>query len=562
MSGPFIAELRNQYDNIVILDNNKLELILKECQTNVQIYTSIQSLLSHFIGNGIEISYDKFGEQKKMSKEFELCVEREIIPFLKDYTFHILVHGFDVYTTKPSEYINGLRVPTHPRFGDWCVVFGWKNNVRHYIVLHQDTVGVVKGDYKQNYIFKEAGISVVYHPHEDGTLTSPLSLLLPFVQRFKNYWDDIDHVSYNLARPDFVVQQSGSSYGSGKSRPDPMNSIVTDRFAENDVLESEATTQYYMNEVAREQLEQSTAIASLQRKGYKISKFDQHEQKLKTQTPGTSWENPFRLPLGQQIARTTPPSIISQLNTIIDMILKFVTSAIGISQHSQIKDSSRTHSANAELDMRQLRERMHYFRNTLIPEIEKIFEKIWKPYLNEIRTSRFTNLQKNIDAKDEKKSKKIIKEVNKHIKVTISFKYSATLTTYERLKELRDEGIITDQEFSKLALKHTGLPTSMLLTEQQRISELKKRKRIELELLDMEKKAMEKYEIKNDPNIDQTPNTNQVNEDDDNNTNKRRKGNDGKPLESSSNDNTKSSTNNDIKRSEKNRKKVSDKISN
>jgi hypothetical protein len=570
----FNAESSYGLKNVVSIDNSVLKDIKFTCTSNIQVITAVETLISHIIGNGIEISLLKFGEKVKESDKMRTYTEREVLPFLREYIWNILVFGFDIYIKKPSEIIKGLYMPEHPRFDDWSLIFGYKNFIRKYKILKTNyTDGVIS--YNHGSVFKSAYTSIIYNPDDDGRLTSPLANLVPYINRLNLYWENLDNVSSSLANPPFVVQINNNKSNSS-TQSSTMGDLILTHYSEDDGLELGQRRERRMNEFERKEAMISTMVSQLNREGFAVARFDQHTQRTRYETKGESWKNPVVLPRGQQVASTTQPSNLNSSDRLIDMIIGIISSLIGVSQNNNSNQKAK-YAANAELELRFLNDRVSSFQNKLVPEIQKLFENIWSKFLDDNKKEQVKKLKDQMNLKDIKLDKLLQKDLeDESIKIDISFRYTP-LTSFDRLIELNERAIIDDNTFAKYAGKISGIYESDILDEKERELLLKKRKLEEIKDQENQLKLQSKFSTNNnkeegDNNKKEENNNNNKddNDDIDKNSGKKRKRDDKEtsggmgPEETKKNPNKKQKTKkkDSIDKAEKKRKKTEKKVAN
>jgi len=442
--------------NTVIIPQMKLNKLNKECKNSPDVVAAINNLISKVIGSGIDVSLLHNGKRRKKKEGLQRYIEREFSPFLFQHIWNILLFGFDVYFVTKSKEIPGLELPVHPRLYDWRLAIGFKNSIREYKILKAD----------DNTVIKKAHLSIIFPPNDDGDLTSPLAVLQPYITRVDNMWDDIEKISNNLANPKRVVEVQYKEKSAKTSGINPAASI----YSRNDVMFLENEYEEEMNEHNREEFQKATALAYLNKKGISFKNaYDKQSQTVMQVEEGDTWNDPIILPRGHRVANTNFNNAINNVDKLIDKLLDAIGNVLGVSTNNK---SGVSYAASVELELRTMNDRVKFFQNLLQPELEKMFETIWRDRLIEDKVKTAIKIQKESERPIDQM---FYQDIYSNTKIKVEFNHTP-MTDYQSLVDLNERAVIGDDDFGRYALKIAGLPKIIQLTETEREILLKKRR--------------------------------------------------------------------------------------
>ena len=477
------------YDYIIPVDPEHLALVEDFSCEDINVRTALISMNSNMLGNGLEVSVVTFSDKKSMSEPLKYYIEREVAPLLDTFLVDVINWGFSVYIKTPSRELIGFSKPSRPPLISWQLIMTYRNNVREYHVVDRDLYRNT-GSIRQS-IMRNAYLSMVFPPRDDGRLNSPMEVLMPHVTRYSKFWKQIDKVSDALSNPKPIIEVDN-----GKSQGNSTDAALMTKFAENDLISIEEEYDMKIDETQVRRLEKASELVDYFNKGYHVS-YDPRIQRHVAIMENNPINGAFVLPRGQKISRPNLPSTLGQIDKVMDMIMSKVALLLGASQSSSSSGGGASHAANTELELRFINDRIKAFQNKLIPEIEKMFENIWKRQINRSRKKIIYDLKKELNMENISLDKEIERRAKAiAVRIHVTFKI-APLTTVERLKFLSQEGIIADDTYMKLVAQSCGISENDVLSTEDRDSLLKKRKREEFQ----EQKKMSKLNGNTQPNV-------------------------------------------------------------
>lgn len=400
----------------------------------------LQTLVAQLLGNGTEMFITTPTGKKATSKDFEKYIDRELSIYLQQFILDCYMFGFTISIPSKSKYVPQIPVPIHPRLGDWQLQYGYKKSIRRYLVKKVRTTYNPNGE-----VWKNAIVSVVFEPTDDGQLTSPLYTALQYIMLKNNILNDIENTSNANANPALITEITTK----GPSSIAEINTIATSKYIEDDIINMANDYNEKMNEFDFEALKRSTALAHDIKTG--VASFDgdtiisKRKQQLHTQA----------LPANQKVAKVTQPKVIQNVDSILEMIMNQISNILGVS--SKQNSTTISYSANVELDLKIVNERLAFIRNRIISKVEEVFETMWKMFLKQEKNEIVETLKKEHNM--EFFNKAFHKKLKANIGVEISFKY-IPIADLNRINDLHERGLLEYDAYADTVIKMVGLPLS------------------------------------------------------------------------------------------------------
>jgi hypothetical protein len=398
-----------------VISNDSMEFVWNTFHNSTMLQMCRQMLNTHLLNNGIEFIKGKGNKPMKVDAELEDLVDEKWLPFCAEAIDSILCFGFC-----PVSFEGGF--PSILKLGSYRLKVTIKNNAYDWKVQGMLDPGK---DLANCEVFDHYGMS----PRMDGTLTSPVSKILPRLLFLKKLRETCIDMELRKANPHVFTEIKESNSTAHKEGVD------YDFYADAGAAESRDDMQYSRNKSAVEMLNrQKELYEEYMGRGHAVKAMQ-------------NLNNVVQLPMGHHVVNPQMTSGRTDLVNLHKIIQEEICAVIGVPRSMMFADGGNHRSD---------KEGIHdSFMHTLL-----WYKKKLGIMLSDVYNTLYTEtIMKSINFKKEKDRGRDVYELKRKHKVQVFFPVTPFVPN-DQLRKLYEHGVISWDSFATYSLRNVSLPLS------------------------------------------------------------------------------------------------------
>lgn len=398
-----------------VISNDSMEYVWNTFHNSTMLQMCRQMLNTHLLNNGIEFVKGGGNKPMKLDAELEDLVNEKWLPFCAEAIDSILCFGFC-----PVSFEGGF--PSVLKLGSYRLKVTIKHNSYEWNVQGMLDPGK---DLKNCEVFDHFGMS----PRMDGTLTSPVSKILPRLLFLKKLRETCIDMELRKANPHVFTEIKESNSTAHKEGVD------YDFYADAGASEARDDMQFARNKSAVEMLNRQKEL------------YEEYMGRGQAIKATQNLNNVVQLPMGHHVVNPQINSGRTDLVNLHKIIQEEICAVIGVPRSMMFADTGK-HSSD--------KEGIHdSFMHTLL-----WYKKKLGIMLSDVYNTLYTDkIMKNINFKKETNRGRDVYDLKRKHKVQVFFPVTPFIPN-EQLRKLYEHGVINWDAFATYSLRNVSLPLS------------------------------------------------------------------------------------------------------
>jgi len=508
----------SEADNVIVVQDGLMFEIACEVHVNSYAHSVEQYLISKVVSQGWTIEFTQPGHAQTHTNPYvnNAMYQRWEQP-VKTMILHGVRYGFcavryvQIPNTPKDDYDSWVPRIMDP-ISEYSLRFRIeKDGTREYMAYERSQV-------RQDDPIPLSRVFIFSPPEYDGVINSPLQKCFTDLQRLSSYWDRHEERDYRGTHPAFLYEYTAKNDGLVENSIPPEAIPEYDQQVQRSVGTAVGTrqmTQMYALDVGNSYIQQRfeekrTVDGNRPEKLY--ARHWNPELRRYSNIPMSSiWEPQRLLDQNISLAGNIPtPTPLADFNPIIEALVRNVTNAVGIP--AEVLYGGRGNfAADVQFSMQQINATVARWQRDLEPMLALMYLDIYCDMHVEIMNEVLKHVEnsrreKAMTEKAERKKRKAAAQAEgielpkkpkgsegaqsimisdaervqfeKEMIVSVHFNDNPSFD-YNTLKQLKEDGIISHEDFQRLALTMYHLPLSMALTPAQIIHEAEQQAKVQ-----------------------------------------------------------------------------------